>query len=267
MAHTIPLKTPLDDTGLPRRQDAAPSAPATSPIDTSRFNHPHFLGTSPGKRDGWVVYSFAPFTGLEDRPRLPEAACRELPLGWQDWCSLSRQYEVAEIVWSHARLRRQAKPLLHRAAPLWHAWTTARDRLIATFEQFWDTGDGQWRAQLLRLTDAERAAAQAAHEWDAVAAQLAQVAADQIGVAGWEEELALTVVAKEIGYDASDWEICHVDDYTSPLPQYRIVRDGVDHWDRATPLAARAAQLIEAQRERLREVARLAGDPADRASA
>ncbi|WP_148592709.1 hypothetical protein [Streptomyces sp. WAC01526] len=257
--HTIPLRTPLDDTGLAHHQDQVEQPPEPR-LDTSRFNHPNFLGTSRGGREGWIVYSFTPFTGAEDMPRLSSVAYRDLPLGWQDWEPLSRQYEAARILWFHARLRRQATPLLHQAASRWTDWTEAQAQLIAAFDQFWSTGDGQWCAQLLRLIDAERAAATAADRWDTVAGLLAQAAADQIDVAGREEELPLTTVAKEIGYDASDWMVRPVDDYCHPLPQYRIVRDGVDRWGRATPLAASAAKLIEAQRERLREVASLTGD-------
>uniref|UniRef100_UPI002F90D82F hypothetical protein n=1 Tax=Streptomyces sp. NBC_01562 TaxID=2975879 RepID=UPI002F90D82F len=251
--HTIPLKTPLDDTGLPH-------SPAPAASDTSRYNHSHFLGTSPGEREGWVVYTFAPFTGREPKPQFPDAAFDDKSLTWQMREPLHRQYTAAQVLWSHARFRNQAKPLLIQAAPLWAAWMTARDELVAAFEKFWSTGDGHWRAQLLRLTDAERTASKAADDWDTVAAKLAQAVADQIDLVGWEEELPLATVAQEHGLDVSGWMVHHVDDYAHPLPQYLIVRDGVDHWGRATPLAASAAQLIESQRERLREVAGLAGD-------
>ncbi|MCF3143748.1 hypothetical protein [Streptomyces platensis] len=263
--HTIPLRTPLDDTGLAHHQDQAEQPPAPR-LDTSRFNHPNFLGTSRGEREGWIVYSFTPFTGAEDRPQLP-AAAYHLPLGWQDREPLARQYEAARILWSYARLRSQAKPLLHEAASRWTDWTEAKAQLTAVFERFWSTGDGQWRAQLLRLVDAERAVTKAADRWDTVAGHLAQIAADQIEVAGREEELPLTTVATELGYDASDWMVRPVGDYCHPLPQYRIVRDGIELWDRATPLAASASKLIEVQRERLREVASLAGDTVHRALA
>ncbi|WP_438490723.1 hypothetical protein [Streptomyces sp. S186] len=264
--HTIPLRMPLDDTGLPHRQEPSAPAPA-APVNASRYNHPHFLGTSPGEREGWIVYTFAPFTGTEPTPTFPTTAYDDTSLTWELRDSLHDQYTAARIAWSHARLRRQAKALLHKAASLWTAWTTARDELIAVFEEFWSTSDGHWRAQLLRLTDAERAVNKAAGDWDTVAAKLAKVAADQIDVAGYDEKLPLTTVAQELGYDASDWMIHPVDDYAHPLPQYRIVRNGVDYYGRATPLTASATQLVEAQRERLREVANLAGaaDPADRA--
>ncbi|MFE6911924.1 hypothetical protein [Streptomyces erythrochromogenes] len=73
--------------------------------------------------------------------------------------------------------------------------------------------------------------------------------------------LPLTTVAGEFGYDASDWTVHHVDDYTDSLPQYRIVRGCVGRYGRATPLTVSATQLMEEQRERLRVVAALVGDP------
>ncbi|MEU2873022.1 hypothetical protein ABZ769_28125 [Streptomyces olivoreticuli] len=264
--HTIPLRTPLDDTGLPHHQDL--TVPPAAPADTSRYNHPHFLGTSPGEREGWTDYCFAPFTGMEPKPQFPRAAYDDEALAsWEASEPLHRQYTAARVLWSQARLRHQVKPLLGKAASSWTAWTTARDELVAAFEQFWSTSDGHWRAQLLRLTDAERAVSKAAEDWDTVAGKFAKAVVDQIEVAGYDDKLPLTVVAKESGLDASDWLVHDADDYKHPLPQYQIVRNGTDRYGRATPLVASARQLIEAQRERLREVVGLAGDcdPAHRA--
>ncbi|MFD6114044.1 hypothetical protein ACFWG0_28650 [Streptomyces yangpuensis] len=259
MTHTIPLKTPLDDTGLPHR-DTLTSPAATAPgVDVSRYHHPHFVAARP--TGSGTAYRFTAFTGYESRPEMPASAYDDPAMPWELRDRLRDQYTAARVLWSHSRLRCQAAPLLRKAAPLWSAWTAARDELVATFAQFWSTGDGLWRAQLLRLTEAERAAKEAAGAFDVVAGELAQAVADQVDVAGWDEVLPLTTVAGELGYDASDWTVHHVDDYTHPLPQYRIVRDGVDHYGRATPLTVSATQLIEEQRERLREVAALAGDP------
>ncbi|CQR59400.1 hypothetical protein [Streptomyces leeuwenhoekii] len=258
MAHTIPLKTPLDDTGLLRRKTPA-SPVVTVPADASRYHHPRFVDAQPAPGGG-TAFRFMAFTGREPQPEFPAAAYDDPAMTWELRDQLHDQYTAARVLWSQSRLRRQATPLLHHAASLWSAWLKARDELVDSFQQFWSTADGLWRAQMLRLTDAERAAAQAADAFDAVARQLAQAAADQVDVAGWDEALPLTTVAREIGYDASDWKVHHVDDYTAPYPQYRIVRNGVDHYGRATPLAASATQLIEEQRERLREVATLAGD-------
>ncbi|MER5570512.1 hypothetical protein ABT083_30635 [Streptomyces goshikiensis] len=259
MAHTIPLKTPLDDTGLPHR-DTLTSPAVTVPADASRYYHRHFVDAGPAPDGGSIAFRFTAFTGYESQPEMPADVYDDPAMTWELRDQLRDQYTAARVLWSHSRLRRQAAPLLHKAAPLWSAWTAARDELVATFAEFWSTGDGLWRAQLLRLMDAERAAREAADAFDVVARDLAQAVADQVDVAGWDEALPLTTVAGELGYDASDWTVHHVDDYTHPLPQYRIARDGVDHYGRATPLTVSATQLIEEQRERLREVAALAGD-------
>ncbi|MEU9376536.1 hypothetical protein AB0D94_22565 [Streptomyces sp. NPDC048255] len=258
MAHTIPLKSPLDDTGLSHR-DTLTSPAASVPVDASRYFHRHFVDARPASGGG-TVFRFTAFSGYESQPEMPAGAYDDTAMTWELRDQLRDQYTAARVLWSHARLRHRAAPLLHKAGPLWSAWTAARDELVATFAQFWGAGDGLWRAQLLRLTDAERAAQQAASAFDVVARELAQTVADQVDVAGWDEALALTTVAGELGYDASDWKVHHVDDHTHPLPQYCIVRDGVDHYGRATPLTVSATQLIEEQRERLREVAALAGD-------
>lgn len=258
MAHTIPLKTPLDDTGLPH-PDTLTSPAATAPAaDASRYHHPHFVDARP--TDSGTAYRFTAFSGYERQPEMPAGGYDDPAMTWELREQLRDQHTAARVLWSHFRLRRQAAPLLHKAAPLWSAWTTARDELVAAFAQFWSTGDGLWRAQLLRLTDAERAAKETAGAFDVVARELAQAVADQVDAAGWDEALPLTTGAggarvRRVGLDGSPHRRLH-----PPPPQYRIVRDGVDHYGRATPLTVSATQLIEEQRERLREVAALAGE-------
>ncbi|MCZ4098022.1 hypothetical protein [Streptomyces sp. H39-C1] len=141
--------------------------------------------------------------------------------------------------------------MLRKAAPLWNAWTTARGELHRVFQGFWETADGRWRAQLLSLTDAERAAKAAAAAWDEVAETLARMAADQIGAAGHDEALHLTEIAQELGLDSSAWRIDSVDAYNP-----------ASYWGRETPLVESLNDEIEKQRERLREVAGLAAEAA-----
>ncbi|MET8788198.1 hypothetical protein [Streptomyces sp. NPDC004589] len=255
MTRVIPLAHPLDDSGLPHRQ-SAPAVPqqqeATPAVlaDLARYHHPHFVRVEPGATEDWAKYYFREFTGLEALPEAPIEAYRDASVTWEQRRALAEQYQAAEIVWSKARLRRQAAPLLRQAAPLWQAWTAAHDELGSVFAQFWHTGDGHWRAQLLRLTDAEQAARTAAEAWDAHAARLAQLVDEQIAVAGEWEELRLTTVAQEIGLDASDWHIAWHNAYTDRSPWYGdggLLVDDLNH-------------EIAAQRDRLTEVALLAGD-------
>ncbi|MFF7365436.1 hypothetical protein [Streptomyces sp. NPDC008125] len=268
MPHTIPLRHPLDDTGLPHHSvlpitattEPTVAAPTNLALAIARFHHPHFRGVAAGRYQGDLRFSFAPFSGTEDHPRVPAGAWRELSR--EDSDALDREYEAAAILWAQARLRRQIAPLLPRAAELWTAWTSSRRRLTATFDQFWRSTDGMWRAQLLRLTDAETVVRAAAEAWDTVAEELARAVDEQHLVTGWQYGLSLTTVAEDRGIDASAWEVGLASRYTRPLPQYDVVRNGTVLWRRATPLVAAAEQLIESQRERLREVATLAGDTA-----
>jgi hypothetical protein len=245
MTRTIALAHDLDHSGLHDGPPASPIAPAPL-VDTSRYDHPLFQRSEPGRYEGVVTYYFAAFTGSEPEPQTPLAAYEVL--GREQTAELGRQYEAARILWSKARLRRQAAPVLTKAAPVWEAWTAAKAELERVYTAFWETADGRWRAQLLRLTDAENAAETAAGAWDESAQQLAQLADDQIAAAGHDDELRLTTVATEFGLDASDWHIDHIGAYTNRT------------WGRPTPLLERLAEQINKQRERLVEVARLAGD-------
>ncbi|MGW3698738.1 hypothetical protein ACWECR_38630 [Streptomyces sp. NPDC005056] len=243
MTRTIALAHDLDHSGLHDGPPASPTAPAAL-VDTSRYDHPLFQRSESGRHK--VTYYFAAFVGSEPEPQAPLAAYKVL--GREQIAELGRQYEAARILWSKARLRRQAAPVLAKAAPVWGAWTAAKAELERVYNAFWETADGRWRAQLLRLTDAENAAETAAGAWDEIAQQLAQLADDQITAAGYDDELRLTTVAIERGLDASEWHIDHIDAYTNRV------------WGRPTPLLDVLAAQINTQRERLVEVARLAGD-------
>jgi hypothetical protein len=259
--HTIPLKRPLDDTRLPHQLTPAtttpvsgPSGPAAGPgpVNTARYHHPHYLGTSP---DG--IYCFAPFTGHEPQPDLPRTAAADPALTPQAWCELHAHYTAARIAWSHARFRLRATPLLTEAAPLWEAWQTARDQLAGLYEEFRTLSDDRWAAQFLRLGDAEHTLREAATAFDDIAYRLADAAADQAAVAGWDHRLPLTAVASQIGLDTRRWPVYWIDDYTQPGLQ-TVVRDGTEQWIRATPLVGETEVLISEQRERLQEAAAFA---------
>lgn len=250
MAELIPLETPLDDTGLPHHRPGAATS-TTAAADISRYHHPLFLRAEPGRYEGWVTYSFRAFTGLEEQPQLSMEAIRDRTLTREQSAALSNEYEAALVLWSKARLRRQAGPLLKQAAPLWEAWTVAHGQLVATFREFWTTEDGRWRAQLLRLTDAERAAQSAAETFDEIAEKLTRLAEEQIQVAGESEDLPLSTIAKELGLDDSDWHIAWHGAYTSSTASWRGIGDR---------LIDQVHKEIDAQRERLREVQVLAGD-------
>ncbi|MGW2680922.1 hypothetical protein [Streptomyces sp. NPDC001436] len=250
MQHTIPLKRPLDPTGLPPRQLSEPEPPAPAATlagDPTRYHHPAFVRAEPGHSEGDFIYYFTGFTGRESEPAVPMAADEDKTLAYEQIRELSRQYRSAQVLWSQARLRLLAAPLLHQAVPVWGAWTAARDELRLIFSEFWTTGDGKWKAQLLLLTDAETAAKKAARKRDDIAEQLAKLAADQIHVAGYDHELGLSDVAQDAGLDIRSWDIYQADEYK---PSFY----------RPTPLVYALETEIKEQRERLTEVAALAGD-------
>ncbi|MFC9734298.1 hypothetical protein ACFWGM_35510 [Streptomyces roseolus] len=268
---TIPLLHPLDDTGRLPRPDhalagldaerarireaaaalaAAAAKPVLSPaVDIARYAHSHYLRAEP-TAFGSATFYFHAFTGREPRPEMPREAWDDPALTYEQKRELDAQYTVAESLWSQGRLRIQAAPVMRRAAPLWQAWKETEALLRETFEAFRHSPDGMWRAQLLRLTEAEETALAAAKAWDAVAEELSLLAAEQRRASTEGHELELTTVAAELGLDASDWSIHWPDDYTSRSYS----------WPQTPTVRALTAE-IERQRERLREVARLAGDP------
>lgn len=250
MVELIPLKTPLDEAGLPHHRPGTTTSTPTV-ADISRYHHPLFIRSEPGRFESWMTYSFRAFTGLEEQPHMSVDAIRDTTLTREQSAELSNEYEAARVLWSKARLRRQAGPLLKRAAPLWDAWTAAHGQLVAAFRAFWTTEDGLWRAQLLRLTDAERAAQSAAETFDEIAEQLTRLAEEQIQVAGEDEDLPLSTIAKELGLDDSDWHIAWHGAYTSRTSSWRGTGDR---------LIDLVHKEIDEQRERLHEVAELAGD-------
>ncbi|MBT2369966.1 hypothetical protein J7E88_33045 [Streptomyces sp. ISL-10] len=247
MASTITLAHALDDSHLRR---SLPAASAAS-VDISGHHHPRFVRFEPAERDGGGTYHFSPFTGCEPEPKVPAAVYADRALPREQKRELEWQYEAARAVWSKARLRRQASPVLRQAVPMWDAWTNARDQLRATFDAFWQTPDEMWRAQVLRLTDAQQAAKSAAEAWDEIAGRLANLASDQVHIAGEEHELLLTDVAVELGLDATHWWIDHASAY-APTPYYRM----------DTPLVADLTREIDQQRQRLLDVAHLVADRA-----
>ncbi|MFF0674248.1 hypothetical protein ACFYVE_39295 [Streptomyces tendae] len=238
MTRTIPLPHPLDDSGL------------RLPADLSQYHHSHFVCSEPGAWEGTVTFYFQAFTGREEEPQMPGAAYGDRSVTRDQRRLLAGEYQVARRLWSEARLRRQAVPLLREALPLWQTWTAARAHLADVFADFWKTADGHWRAQLLKLTDAEAAARSAASAFDTIACALTRLAHEQECMVPEDEELPLREVAREIGLDISDWHLAWHEDYTR-----HVWLGGGDR------LTDHLHNDIDSQRARLREVAALAGDP------
>lgn len=227
---TIALARHLDSSGLPSQAPATPT-----------YDHPNFRRTEPGAY-GSTIFHFTRFTGSEPEPQAPLGLYQDKGLTYDQQVGIRQQYDAARVLWSHARLRRDAAPALRSAAPLWTAWRAAEQHLSDTFAAFWETDDNRWRAQLLRLVDAEDAARTAADAWDEIARHLAQLVDAQLTVAGYDEELPLETVATDIGLDITDWHIDALSAYT-----HRI-------WGAPAPVRRLADRQIESQRTRLAQV-------------
>jgi hypothetical protein len=255
MSRTIALAHELDGSGLAHEAPVAVPAPWTA--DVNCYHHPHYRGSQPGEYPGQTIYSFSRFTGREELPRMPLAIYDDPAVTREQRQDIDHQYESARIVWSKARLRMLAGPLLREAAGQWRVYSERRDTLRNVYKTFWSTRDDHWRAQLLHLTDAQRAAQAAATEWDEVAKRLARLADDQIHAAGEFYELRLTTIAGELGITEADhWHIDHLSAYERVACQLC-----------ETPLVGALTEEIESQRARLREVANLAGDHTRQAAA
>jgi hypothetical protein len=220
---------------------------ATAADVLARWHHPHFVAAEPDTRGYYTKYSFRPFTGAEPKPEMPSAAWDDENLTWEDKKRLSEEYRAMEVVWGQARFKLQARPVVTKAVPVWQEYARARKAMDAVFAEFWEIEDGKWKAQTLKLADAQREALAAASEWDGVAKGLAEFQEEHVRAVGEEDALLLRQVTPDFGIDTSDWEISWLGDYEA---SYR----------RETPLVRDLTKVIEGQKAKLREAAALLGD-------
>jgi hypothetical protein len=226
----------------PDQQEEEP-VNATAAADLTPFHHPHFLD---GRRDTEYRYGaryffrLRPFTGCEPEPDMPDGLWNQL--SEDNYRLLRAEYRLAYELWAQARFRRDVTPMLRAAVPVWQEYERARNAMAAAFAAFWETSDIQWRAQILRLTDAHAQAVAAARNWDDVAASLARAQHEHLRDVGEEHELDLRDVAADL--DISRWDIDTVDAYTSS-------------WS-PKPAAGAVREEIERQKSRLKEVDELA---------
>jgi hypothetical protein len=213
--------------------------------DRAGSHHPHLVAVETHSW-GAATYTFAPFTGDEPEPMCPPFADGDDLDAHRE---LRHEYAAAHSLWAAARYLRQLIPLVQAGVPLWQAYARARKAMDSVFDSLTDTADGQWRATVLRLLDAQAAALTAAQRWDEHAYEIAKVEWS-VSTSVMERVDGVRGAARELGIDARDWQVGHPDEYECS-------------WTRdTTPLVEQVTQAIAAQRERVREVARLVGDPA-----
>lgn len=237
------VRSALDTTDI--NQEDPMTATATDVL--ARWHHPHFVAAKPDARGYYTRYSFRPFTGTEPKPEMPRAAWDDENLTWEDKKRLSDEYRAMEVVWGQARFKLQARPVVTKAVPVWQEYARARKAMDAVFAEFWEIEDAKWKAQTLKLADAQREALAAAQEWDDVAKGLAEFQEEHVRTVGEEDALLLRQVTPDFGINTSDWEISWLGDYEAS-------------YARQTPLVRDLAQVIEGQKAKLREAAAMLGE-------
>jgi len=125
----------------------------------------------------------------------------------------------------------------------------------AEYAAFWETEDGRWRAQLLRLVTAHDLTLAAAEAWNHSAAHLASLYREYHDAVSSRYALPLSDFAAAAGIDASSWEI---DFYHDRYPE--------DRHGYGNSLAKAVRAAITEQKDRLRTVGELAPAHASDAS-
>ena len=229
--------------------DSQEDTSMTSPVDhLAPYHHPHLVSVAPGRWEGDKTYTFRLFTGSEAKPASDWDRWRADGLSPDDCLALSSEYEAAGRMWGQAAFKLAARPALVKAEPTWREYQQARAELESVFASFWETADGRWRAQLLRLTDAQQAAVRAANRWDEVSESLAELEYEHGREVGDDYSLTLSRVAPEFGLDVKDWEIYHFTEYQGAFSYG------------GRPGLRKLGEEIEGQNKRLREIADLAGE-------
>lgn len=216
-----------------------------------QYHHPHYIsGTVTTTRSGSMrlEIQMRPFTGIEPEPTEPPEIWG---LDREDRELLRAEYQILRGEWAKARLRKDARPVLAQAAPVWENYRAAREAMDAEYAKFW-TGEadgGKWKRQVLHLVEAQETALAAAQDWDNTAVELARLERFAIDAIS---HYRLTHAASDIGMDISTWDVRDLDDY-----------EGDKSWGWSPRLLAQdVATEIEQQKERLKQVAELAGDTA-----
>ena len=196
--------TPLAATQPPAAEEPHDDAPTAGP--GQRYHHPHFISA---ERQSWggIRYGFREFTGDEPEPQDPEGLYEDDSLDWEQKRQVLLEYEAARDLWHQARFCRDATAAFCAATPGWQAYVRARSAMDAAFAEFRDTEDTRWRAQVLRLGDAQDQAHRAAVGWDRTAAELRRLEHEHYLAVSTGHELSLCEVATRAGIDIDSWHL------------------------------------------------------------
>ncbi|WP_331724008.1 hypothetical protein [Streptomyces sp. NBC_00005] len=238
MAHTLPLRAPLDDNGLPHH-DPVP-APAlvtetstalgrnyritpegmTEIFDRLRPHLPPYL-KAVHHHPTWLKFEFQPFTGREEEPCSPAVRTDpKLAYGTDDEAErvlrsaavgiLDDLYEQARDQWRNAAYVEDLKQVVQDADALWKAYQRELTGMEAAYAYLRSPEAGaEWRSAVSRLIDAQERALRAAEAFDCRAVRIAE-AHEKHSDADYGHTAALAAAGYPQG---ADWQIAYIDDY------------------------------------------------------
>jgi hypothetical protein len=228
----------------------APESPATL-IDLPRWRHRDRI--SP---DGAAEFRFQRFNRYEPRPEIPDrlavvreqARAQNHPDVEKWWLSILDEASAAREAWARDLHRAKVTESLHGLADAWPQWLAARQAADDAYTALERTPDGFWRAALLALATARRAARALAQQVDQYGRNIADCDREYrrvCDVPSWKQ------YASDAGINLPGWELHERDDY-----QASAWSDGTGN-----PTLDELNRVIVEQDERIRDAARLAGEP------
>lgn len=275
MAHTLPLRAPLDDNGLPHHDPTPPPALVTEEsthlgrnyritpegmieiFDRLRPHLPPYLKTV-HHHPNWLRFEFEPFTGREKEPCGPAVRTDpKLAYGTGDEAErllrsaavgiLDDLYAQAREQWKDAAYVADLKQTVGDAGARWRAYERENKALESAYGYLrTPEAAAEWPSALSRLVDAQDRAMAAAVAFDDRAWEIARVQ-DQHLYADIGHHAAL----ERAGYpEATAWHITSADDYGSSY---------YSKWSTSVPLTERVRRLIEQQDTHVAKVGRLSG--------
>ncbi|MCX4231763.1 hypothetical protein [Streptomyces ortus] len=278
MAHTLPLRAPLDDNGLPHHEPAPAPVPPPAPALVTETeaglggrdyritpqgmteifarltpylppylkavqHHPHYLR-----------FEFAPFTGREPEPCAPavrrdpklahgaddeaERALRNAAVG-----ILEDLYDQARGKWKNAAYVADLKQVVGDAVTRWQTYERELKALESASGYLrTPQASTEWMSALSRLVDAQERALAAASAFDDRACEIARVHDTHLYA-----DLGHDAALEQAGYpEAKHWHIASADTYATS-------------WGPGVPLTEQVRRLIKDQDTHVAKVARLAG--------
>ncbi|MGA5508901.1 hypothetical protein [Streptomyces umbrinus] len=275
MAHTVPLRAPLDHNGLPHRDPAPAPALVT---ETSTALGRSYRITPEGMTEIWerlrpylpayltavhhhpshLRFEFAPFTGREKEPSTPDVSTDpKLTYGSDDEAErtlrkaargiLDDLYEQAGHQWRDAAYVADLRKTVGDAGARWQAYEREAKALESAYGYLrTPEAAAEWPSALSRLVDAQDRAKAAAAAFDERAWEIARVHDTHLYA-----DLGHVAALAAAGYpEAKAWHITSADDYG---------RSYYSKWDTGVPLTERVRRLIEQQDNHVAKVGRLSG--------